>query len=258
MPSYSSLALLYDGLMAEVDYCAWARYIDQLIRQYGAPGRRLLDLGCGTGTLTINLHQAGYDTVGIDLSYDMLAIAANKGMAAGLGIEHWRAMDMRDLRFPNASFDVVLCACDGFNYLAGESDLNQALAATASVLAPDGLLLFDVHTKYKMQQVFTAGPFVQECEAGICIWSSQFDTDTEDLVHEMTIFIHQQNELWRRYEEVHRQHYFSPEVIKKALAANGFSLLAVLPWGEVFGNATATTERLQYIARRCDDSLAKC
>lgn len=250
MTSYSKLALLYDDFMAEVDYHAWADYLDTAIRQFIPPGRKLLDLGCGTGTLTIALQQKGYLPVGVDLSAEMLAIAVNKGLASGLGIANWLTMDMRSLRLPPASFDIAICACDGFNYLQKESDLELVFSSLRQILRPEGLLLFDMHTDYKMRCVFPNGPFVQESEAGYCIWWSQFDPSSNDATHEMTFFISEDNKLWRRYEETHHQHYFHPDAVRHALTANGFTPLAVVPWGQLDGEAASTTERAQFIARR--------
>lgn len=253
MTSYTSLALLYDALMAEVDYSAWAGYLHSAIKHFGAPGLRLLDLACGTGTLTVALQARGYQPTGIDLSPDMLAIAANKGFEVGLGIDSWLAMDMRALKLLPASFDIAVCACDGFNYLLSNHDFEATLSGLRQALRPGGLLLFDTHTEYKMRHVFQEGPFVQESEAGYCIWSSQFDDCTGNATHDMTLFIPEKEELWRRHEESHHQHYFAPVVIKNALAAQGFDLLDVVPWGQLTGEAAATTERLQYIARRQTD-----
>lgn len=253
MTSYSSLALLYDDLMAEVDYDAWADYIDVVIKHFGASGQALLDLGCGTGTLTIALQQKDYAPVGVDMSSEMLAIAANKGLEVGIGIDSWLAMDMRSLNLSPASFDIAVCACDGFNYLRSNCDLDSTLCGLRQALRPGGLLLFDVHTEYKMRHVLQDGPFVQESEVGYCIWSSQFDECSGDSTHDLTLFIHERGELWRRYEESHYQHYFAPSVVKSALAANGFDLLVVVPWGQLAGDAVATTERLQYIVRRQSD-----
>lgn len=248
--AYSQLALLYDDLMADVDYAAWADYIRDIIESYGAPGRRLLDLGCGTGSLTIKLHQLGFDIIGADLSADMLSVAAEKGLACGLGIERWKAMDMRTLRFAPASFDIVLCACDGLNYLANDTELDTVLRSVKDILRPGGLLLFDVHSAYKMRHIFPSGPFVQECEAGYCIWSSQFDEQGGNATHTIILFVRQEDELFRRHEELHTQHYFAPSVIQQALAANGLELLLQAPWAQLTSSpATAPTERWQFVAR---------
>ena len=250
MTSYASLALLYDDLMSEVDHTAWGNYIDGLIRHFGAPGRSLLDVGCGTGTITIKLQQLGYDVLGIDMSSEMLAIAANKGLEVGLGIDSWLSMDMRALQSPQASFAIAVCACDGVNYLGSNDELDGVFAGLRQALCPGGLLLFDVHTLHKMQHIFPSGPFVQESAAGYCIWSSQYDASAGNATHDLTLFIHEEGELWRRFEETHIQHYFAPDVIRHSLASNGFELLSCQPWGQKTGGIAPGTERLQYVARR--------
>jgi SAM-dependent methyltransferase len=245
---YSNLALLYDSLMQDVDYRRWAAYLQQLIQRYAAPGRRLLDLGCGTGSLAIELFRAQFDVTGIDLSGEMLAVALNKGLGAGMPADRWRQMDMRDLRFPPAAFDIAICACDGFNYLPDELALQQTLAGLAAVLVPGGLLLFDVHSAYKMEQVFDEGLFVQESELGCCIWSSRYDAASGDCWHEMTLWLRQPDGLYRREEEDHLQHFFPIPTLQAALQENGFQLAAILPWPELSGEVVENTERIQLVA----------
>lgn len=250
---YNRLAAIYDGLMGDVDHKQWAGYLEQLSRQYGAPGPRLLDLGCGTGTLTLLLAEAGFDVVGADLSSDMLAVAADKGLAVNLSPSRWRCQDMRELRFPRASFDLVTCACDGFNYLRSPAELGQTLQGIASCLKPEGLLLFDLHSEHKMRQVFSGGQFVQESADGYCIWTSEFDEQTGDCLHEMTIFSRHRGDLYLRSDESHHQHYFSPEDVAALLQQTGFSLLRVLAWGTE-APLTPVDERIQFVARRQADN----
>lgn len=254
---YNRLAALYDGLMDDVDYQQWAQYLQRLSELHGVPGRRLLDLGCGTGTLTLLLAAAGFDVIGVDLSSDMLAVAADKGLAMNLSPARWHCQDMRQLRFPQGRFDLVVCACDGINYLRSASELDQALGGIANCLRPQGLLLFDLHSDYKMRQVFTDRQFIQESADGYCIWTSEFDQQSGDCLHEMTIFSRQQGDLYLRSDESHWQHYFAPESVLNALQRNGFRQVALLAWGT--DNAPgATDERLQVVARRqADDGVAK-
>ncbi|MGI6357790.1 MAG: class I SAM-dependent DNA methyltransferase [Bacillota bacterium] len=246
---YRSLASLYDGLMAGVDYQHWAGYLHRLIAHHGAPGHRLLDLGCGTGNLALPLSRLGYHVIGVDLSPEMLAIAADKGLAANMGLSRWRCQDMRQLRFPQDSFDLAVCACDGINYLASGAELQQTLQGLAACLASGGLLLFDLHSEYKLQHVFDGGLFVQECESGYCVWGSQFEQESGDCWHELTIFLPAGDGLYRRYNELHRQHYFSLHEVTAALTGNGFELLDFCAWGTQSAPA-ADTERWQVVARR--------
>ncbi len=250
---YNRLAALYDGLMGEVDYDQWASYLERLCREYGTQGRRLLDLGCGTGTLTMLMAKAGFDVVGVDLSSDMLAIAADKGLAMNLSPSRWRCQDMRKLRFPRDSFDVAICACDGFNYLQNAAELSETLQGIAGCLKADGLLLFDLHSEHKMRHVFAGGQFVQESSDGYCIWTSEFDEQTGDCLHEMTIFSQQRGDLYLRSDESHRQHHFAPEDVATLLRETGYNLLGTLAFGEK-SPPTAESERIQFVARRQADN----
>lgn len=246
MEPYASLALLYDGLMNEVDYIFWADYIHALAQKYDAPGRHLLDLACGTGSLTLLLAEKGYDIIGVDLSADMLAIAANKGLGMDIPICNWYAMDMRELRLAEAQFDLVVCTCDGFNYLTGEQELKATLAGIRQGLAPQGLLLFDIHSRYKMEHIFPQAIFLQESGDGYCIWSSDYVDGR--VTHELTIFT-PAGDLWRRHEEIHHQYFFSENTIIAALTASGFEPLAVLPFGKLEGKPQTDCQRLQIVAR---------
>lgn len=246
---YSQLAQIYDSLMSDVDYADWAAYLHKLMVAHGVPGPRVLDLGCGTGTISLFLAQAGYSITGVDLSSDMLAIAANKGLEQGFSPSRWRNQDMRELSFSEQSFDAVVCACDGINYLANLMELEQTLSGIHRCLAPQGLLLFDVHSDYKMRQVFANGQFIQESAEGYCVWTSEFDEASGDCLHEMTIFVHQKQDLYRRTDESHKQHYFSPDTLMDALTRTGFELLGVLAWGTSTAPA-ADDERIQIVARR--------
>lgn len=245
--AYSNLALLYDSLMADVDYHAWANYLTSLLARWQADGRRLIDLGCGTGTLSVELTKSGLNVTGVDISPEMLTIAADKGLPAGIPVTRWRQMDMRDLQFPEASFDFAVCACDGFNYLANNKDLQQALASAFRVLAPSGILLFDVHSEHKMREIFADGLFVQESDEGYCIWQSDYDLDTETCEHYLTIFLREADGRYRRSEEMHVQRFFPISDIKEACRQAGFREVHVLPWGESSGQPLSTDERIQFV-----------
>lgn len=250
---YNRLAALYDSLMGEVDYDQWASYLELLWREYGTRGMRLLDLGCGTGTLTLRLAKAGFDVVGVDMSADMLAVAADKGLSMNLSPSRWRYQDMRKLRFPRDSFDLVICACDGFNYLQSPAELSETLQGIAGCLQTDGLLLFDLHSEHKMRHIFAGGQFVQESADGYCIWTSEFNEQTGDCLHEMTIFSHQRGDLYLRSDESHRQHYFAPDDVAALLRQAGFNLLGVFAFGTT-APPVAESERIQFIAHRQADN----
>ena len=154
--AYETLAVMYDALMDDVDYEAWADYIDRMLKKHGCPGNRLLDLGCGTGSISIPLAQKGYQVTGVDLSEEMLAVAQEKSDERHLHID-WHRQDITSLNLVDETgedlvFDAVIATFDVFNHLTEPEELQMLFHALNPLLADEGVLLFDVQTPYKLQE----------------------------------------------------------------------------------------------------------
>src|SRR5690554_1757324 len=130
---YTYLARFYDRLM-DVDYFQWEQYLITLFKKYDCAPETILDLGCGTGNLTIPLAQRGYAVSGVDLSAEMVAVAEAKAESIGLSIP-FLVQDMRALALPNTNFDLIFSACDGVNYLLTEDELFRMFRGVLGHLA---------------------------------------------------------------------------------------------------------------------------
>ena len=240
---YGGFAQIYDKFM-DIPYEAWADYIEAIWRRFGVvhkPKPKLvLDLACGTGGLTAALAGRGYDMIGIDISAEMLAIARQK--------DHrplYLQQDMRDFEL-YGTVDAIICGCDSINYLLDEDDLERTFALCANYLNPGGILVFDINTEYKFDQVLADGTFAAACEDGAYIWENFYDAGEKINEYVISCFV-RQGEVYRRFDEVHLQRVYSAQEISGALSHAGFRLLGC--YHELsFEPAKADSQRLFFVA----------
>ncbi len=222
--SYQHFALLYDELMMDAPYENWLQFIMKNIKKYGNGGKRLLDLGCGTGTLSIPLSVQGYNITGVDLSEEMLAIAQAKSIEAGVQIAYYQ-QDMRELE-GFEPFDIIGVFCDSLNYLRTEQDVELTFKNIYDHLLPGGLFLFDVHSIYKMENIFIGQTYCSSDEEISYIWNCFAGDQPHSVEHELTFFV-KENDLYYRYDEVHYQRTFIVDTYQQWLEKAGFELLEI-------------------------------
>jgi len=170
--AYSALARWYDVLGDTVDYEGWADKLTSLFPE----GASLLDIGCGTGNMTLPLARRGYDMIGVDLSCDMLAVAREKAMEAGLDILFLQQnMTCLDLY---GTVDGVICALDGINYLLSEDELYACFSSVYKFLNPDGRFVFDVNTPYKFRHIYGDNHYILEDEGVYLGWRNEYDEES--------------------------------------------------------------------------------
>ena len=148
---YTGFAEIYDELMTDVDYDAWADFYCKMMEGFGIRGGKLAECACGTGGLTLRLFRHGFHVTGVDLSQDMLWRAAQKARAQGMAIPFVR-QDMRQLRL-HRPMDAVLATCDGVNYLLDDVDVLEFFSSAYQALRPGGGLFFDISTPHKLRDV---------------------------------------------------------------------------------------------------------
>ena len=241
--AYSAFAAGYDRMMADVDYDGWADYIDGFLREAGA--KTVLECGCGTGSLTVRLGRRGYAVTGSDLSEDMLMIARQKALDAGLRFLPFICQDMRRIAL-HKPVDAVISACDGVNYLLDGAE--DFFRSAHGALKPGGLLLFDVSSAYKLSAVLADNTFAATGDDWAYIWENHYHPRLSRVDMVLTGFL-KQGAGYARFEEHHSQRAYTEDELKASLERCGFGDIRIY---EAFTRSapSATAERLQFTARK--------
>lgn len=218
MSQYGFLAGSYDGLTGDVDYEGLADYIERRFRAARCPVRTVLDLACGTGTLTWLLARRGYEMIGVDISQEMLAQAMDKEEKAPVApLFLNQPMEKLDLY---GNIDACVCCLDSVNYVTRPVALRRAFKRVHLFLTPGGLFLFDVRTPEALAAM-DGQVCLDESQDVYCLWRGRFSKKTRICTYEMDIF-RREGELWRRGEETHRERAYELEELTGMLRAAGF------------------------------------
>jgi SAM-dependent methyltransferase len=221
--TYQRFAHVYDRLMTDIPYADYVEWIKGSAPVQSHP--QLLDIGCGTGTLSLLFHEAGYQVTGTDLSEEMLSVAQERFMAAKADIP-LVAQSMHELE-GFSGFDIAVIAIDSLNYLQEQEDVEATFKHVYEALRTGGYLFFDVHSVYKADHLFLDGPFVYDHEELSYIWFTEEGEDPHSVYHDLTFFIKQPNGLFERFEESHYQRTFPFSTYVQWLKEAGFSEVTV-------------------------------
>ena len=242
--SYRALAPQYDAFTRNVEYGKRASYFHQLLGRYKEHCSLVVDLGCGTGSLSVELARRGYDVIGVDNSPEMLMAAYNKRMESGADITYL-CQEMTDLDLFGA-VDVVVSALDSLNHLTRYEDFCAAIASAAFFLHPDGLMVFDLNTCYKHQVSLANNTFVYDLDDIYCVW--QNTTDEEGLTQmELDIFLEGEDGLYERRDASFAERAYTHEQVVEALEKAGMKLAAVYH-EDSFDPPRSDSQRLIYVA----------
>ncbi|TSI03402.1 class I SAM-dependent methyltransferase [Lysinibacillus sp. BW-2-10] len=237
--SYERFAYIYDQLMQDVPYDQYLQWIQQNAPSEQYP--KLLDIGCGTGTLSLCLHRAGYRVTGIDLSEEMLTVANNRFQEAGVAIP-LVAMSMDQLD-GFSEIDVACIPIDSINYLHDESAVVETLKRVYGLLRKGGKIFFDVHSLYKMDHIFMNSPFTYDDGDITYVWFTEEGDDNHSVYHQMTFFVKEESGLFERFDEDHFQRTFPVETYVKWLKEIGFTeIIVTADWEE--SEPTDESERI--------------
>ncbi|WP_026584562.1 class I SAM-dependent DNA methyltransferase [Bacillus sp. J33] len=224
--SYGKFAYLYDQLMEDVPYDSWVALINRKHNKYKVPGKELLDVACGTGQLSVRLGKQGYHVTGVDLSEDMLAVAQEKAEHHDLKIPFYQ-QNMADLE-GFGQYDIIGIFCDSLNYLETDSEVQETFKRVHAHLKDDGLFIFDVHSIYKMMQIFMNQTFAENNEEISYIWHSYQGEYPNSVEHDLSFFVLDETTgKYDRYDELHYQRTFPVEMYEGWLKECGFELLEV-------------------------------
>lgn len=224
MDAYTSFAAVYDLFMDNIPYEEWSQYLISLLRERGVNDGLVLDLGCGTGSLTELLADSGYDMIGVDNAEDMLEIAMEKKLESGRDILYL-LQDMREFEL-YGTVAAVVSICDSMNYILEYEELVQVFSLVNNYLDPNGVFIFDLNTEYKYRNILGESTIAENREESSFIWDNYFDEESRINEYDLTLFIQEDGKtgeapLYRKYEEIHYQRAYSMEEVKQALEEAG-------------------------------------
>ncbi|WP_102026962.1 class I SAM-dependent DNA methyltransferase [Salirhabdus sp. Marseille-P4669] len=224
MESYRTFAHIYDTLMEDAPYEDWIHFTEHFVKKYNA-GKSIIDLGCGTGEISIRFAQLGYDVTGVDLSTNMLAIANQKAQEQNVPIM-WIHQNMIELETPN-QYDIAVSYCDVINYLTDIEDVRRSFLNVHQTLKEDGLFLFDVHSEHYVNEFLANQTFAEVRDEVSYVWFCDQGEEESSVEHNLTFFIKKKEEFYERYDEYHYQRTFPISVYKKLVEESGFELIGL-------------------------------
>lgn len=248
MEAYTSFARVYDTFMDNVPYEEWAQYVKSILNEYGIEDGLVLDLGCGTGSITEALAGYGYDMIGVDISMDMLEIAMEKKSRTDYEILYL-LQDMREFEL-YGTVRAIVSICDSMNYLMEEEDLLSVFKLANNYLDPGGIFVFDMNTEYKYRELLGDTTIAENREESSFIWENTYFEDEKVNEYDLTIFCQEEEGLFRKYEETHFQKVYPIETVKRLIEEAGMEFVAVY---DAFTREAPEedSERIYVIAREC-------
>lgn len=243
--SYNNFARFYDLFTDNVDYEGYAKFFHTIMEGHSGKDKILLDLACGTGTLSILFSAMGYDVIAVDSSASMLSEALQKACSRGENILFLN-QDMREIDL-YGTINCCVCTLDSLNHLESMEDVRKTFSRVSLFMESGGVFVFDINTPYKHQRVLGDNSFIFEKDDTVCCWRNS----TDGLVTDITLDFFSMGEdgLYQRFTEEITERAFPIEQIKKALADNKFKILKI--YNENFEQASnSSCERLIFAAEK--------
>ena len=279
MEAYTDFARVYDTFMDDTPYGEWCDYLVGLIGKYrkaditltasAASGdnvgsdnndtdvtnnlqqehNTILDLGCGTGTLTELLARRGYDMIGIDNAQEMLQIAMDKRDRSGLDILYL-LQDMRSFELYGA-VGAVVSVCDSINYLLEDEDVVHTFRLVNNYLMPDGIFIFDFNTVYKYEVVIGDTTIAENREQCSFIWENYYHEEEQINEYDLIVFVQEDDgaDTYRRFQETHYQRGYRLEQMRDYLRQAKLAFVEAID-ADTHGEVTDTSERIYVVARK--------
>ena len=223
MEAYTSFARVYDTFMDNIPYEEWAEYLTALLKEYNVADGLVLDLGCGTGTMTELLASKGYDMIGADYSEEMLEVAMEKRAESGHDILYL-LQDMREFEL-YGTVRAVVSVCDSVNYITEEEDLEEVFRLVNNYLDPKGVFIFDFKTLYNYQTVLGDRTIAEKREECSFIWDNYYYEDEKINEYELTLFIQDEGDMYRKFEEIHYQRAYTLDEMIRLVKASGLEFV---------------------------------
>ncbi len=246
--SYNSFASVYDELTKNVDYKGRAEYICGILKKYNIKDGLLLDLACGTGSLSIELSKLGFEVIGTDASYDMLSEAQNKAADCGENIMFLcQRMEETDLY---GSVRAIVCVLDSINHLTNYELVKKTFKNLKNFLDTDGIIVFDANTIYKHQSVLGNNIFIYDEKNVYCTWRNTLQADNKTVNINLDFFV-KNGENYSRCGENFNEVAYTDNELTTAIEEAGFKVLKRFA-ESTFDLPDETTERITYIVGRSE------
>ena len=245
---YDILAPVYDEINSDVDYVRWADFIESAVAKFGSGKPDLvLDLGCGTGRMTLELASRGYDMTGVDYSPEMLDYAEKSAKSLGRDVL-WLCQDMCNFEL-YGTVDLTVSCLDCINHLTSTDELDSCFKLVHNYLVPDGLFIFDINAKHKFETVYADRSYVFESGSDVCIWQNWYDEKRRICDFYITVFKSDQDGRYSRTDEIQRERMYTLRAIKSHLLKAGFEFLGVYSDFE-FTEGSDFDDRI-YVVAKC-------
>jgi ubiquinone/menaquinone biosynthesis C-methylase UbiE len=252
MEAYTDFASVYDKFMDDTPYEKWCENIVSKLGEYEINDGLVLELGCGTGSMTQLLAAKGYDMIGVDSSDEMLNIACEKKEKSGYDILYLN-QDMREFEL-YGTVRAVVSVCDSLNYLLLDEDIIECFKLVNNYLDPKGIFFFDFNTKYKYETVIGDSVIAENREECSFIWENFYDAEECINEYDLTIFVKDDEasamgqELFSRFQEVHLQRGYTLEEMKAFIDKAGLEFVEAYD-ADTLGEVTKVSERIYCVAR---------
>lgn len=243
---YKYFAEIYDEFQ-DMDYKKYTDYICEIFDRYNIKPSLVLDLGCGTGNVTIPLARRGYDMIGVDLSCEMLDIAREKAWREGLDILFLN-QDMTEFEL-YGTVDAIVSSLDSINYIIDDDGIKSLFKNLENYLNPGGIVVFDINTMYKLKTVLGDNTFTDENENVFYIWRNFYDKAERICCFELDFFEKRDDGAYNRFSEYHEEKVYTCEDIKWLSEYAGLEFIS--EFAEfTFDKTNEFTERAFYVLRK--------
>ncbi len=246
MSAYGLFASYYDALTKNVEYARRAEHFLALLERHGCHPSQLLDLACGTGSLSLCFSQRGMDVIAVDGSAEMLSVARQKAEDAGADILFLQQrMERLDLY---GTVEAVICALDSVNHLLSPAAVRRTFERVSLFLEPGGLFAFDANTLYKQERILGDQTFVYDEPGVFCVWQNRWDP-RQKRTHIQLDFFEKNGALYRRSQERFAEQAYASDDLEDWLRKAGLEPLG--RFGEFsFSPPAVNAERIVYLAKK--------
>lgn len=226
MEAYTDFAYVYDTMMKDIPYAEWAEYVKTLLEDDKiGKGATVAELGCGTGSFTLEMSKLGYTMTGVDISPDMLSVAKNKFEDTEYDKVVFCEQDMTELELPEKA-DAIVSVCDSVNYLIADGDLDKLFGRVNENLKSNGSFIVDLKTRFFYENVLAYNTMAENFENCSYIWDNYYHEEERINEYFLTVFV-KEGKLYRKFVENHFQRAYEVDDLIEAARKNGFTQIKV-------------------------------